>query len=200
MNAFTLAGGVHPPKSITIKTILATFWLFSAITVSTYQANLAAFLTSSKLDTEIDSIKSLADQFSISYSAIEASETKAFFDRLRNLEDKFLKLWKNVSMTDSELSAKSFAVWDYPLSDVFTRLWLNMNLTGWVKNLDEGVKKVRESDDNQPFGLILDYATGKYESSKACDLEMKGSILAPKTYGFGLPKFSYELKEKFSKM
>jgi hypothetical protein len=62
--------GIDPPKLLSIKLVLASFWLFSAVTVSTYQANLAAFLTSSKLNTKLSSIKSLADQFTIRYSAI----------------------------------------------------------------------------------------------------------------------------------
>jgi len=98
-----------------MKLVLASFWLFSAVTISTYQANLAAFLTSSKLNTELTSIKSLADQFTIRYSAlgyllnflfesyrvknvkknlnnIEGSETKDYFEGLKTLEQKFFQV------------------------------------------------------------------------------------------------------------
>ena len=70
IGAFTLAGGVHPPKALSIKIMFASFWFFSAITISTYQANLAAFLTVSTLGSQIDSIKDLTTQTDIEYTTI----------------------------------------------------------------------------------------------------------------------------------
>ena len=70
IGAFTLAGGVHPPKAISVKILFASFWFFSAITVSTYIANLAAFLTVSNLGTTTISIKELANQVAIEYSTV----------------------------------------------------------------------------------------------------------------------------------
>ena len=68
--SFTLSGGVNPPKSGAVCILLASFWLFCAIVISTYQANLSALLTASKLKTQITSLKKLVEQTSITYTAI----------------------------------------------------------------------------------------------------------------------------------
>jgi hypothetical protein len=67
---------VHPPKALAIKVLLAAFWLFSAVTVSTYQANLSAYLTVSSLSgNNVPSVQSLASQLELEYTTI----SKTFF-------------------------------------------------------------------------------------------------------------------------
>jgi hypothetical protein len=67
---FFSAGGLNPPKSKAIIILLASFWVFSTICLTTYQANLSAFLTSSRLKTQISSIKQLVSQTDLDYSVI----------------------------------------------------------------------------------------------------------------------------------
>lgn len=92
MGAFTLAGGVHPPKALPVKILLASFWFFSAITITTYQANIAAFLTVSNLNTKITSVKDLPNQVEIQYTVVQNSDTYKLFYKLKSLEDNFLKV------------------------------------------------------------------------------------------------------------
>ena len=130
-----------PPKSFSVSILLVSFWFFSAICVSTYQANLAASFTSQTLQTKINSIKDLLKETNIEYSAVgklfykiilivttscvlkllnkEGSAELNSFMKLKNLEMEFYNLWKNVGLkleteTD-ELETNAYAVWDYPL-------------------------------------------------------------------------------------
>jgi hypothetical protein len=68
-----------PPKSLSVSILIASFWIFSAICVSTYQANLAAFLTSQTLQTKINSIKDLLEETNIEYSAVGKIFVKRFY-------------------------------------------------------------------------------------------------------------------------
>ena len=64
------------------------WWFFTLIMISSYTANLAAFLTAAKMDTPINSAEDLAKQTKIKYGTYCCGSTNAFF-RVR-LKDKFL--------------------------------------------------------------------------------------------------------------
>ncbi len=70
LGSFTLAGGISPPKAVSVCILIASFWFLSAICISTYQANLAAFLTSKTLQTKISSVKDLLQETNIEYSTV----------------------------------------------------------------------------------------------------------------------------------
>lgn len=70
IGSFTVTGGINPPKSIAISLLVASFWFLSAICLSTYQANLSAFLTGSRLQTQSYSIEHLAELQNLEYSVI----------------------------------------------------------------------------------------------------------------------------------
>jgi hypothetical protein len=94
---------------------------------------------------------------------------------------------------------KSFAVWDYPLTDLFTRLYNAMQSSGWVKSAEAGIERILQSSENTPFGMIIDYAQGKYIESGKCELNMIGKILARRSFAFGFSKGSL-YRAKFNEM
>ena len=54
--------------------------------ISSYTANLAAFLTVEQLDTPISSVEDLAKQTKIKYGTVESGSTRAFFQvKLQNI-------------------------------------------------------------------------------------------------------------------
>jgi len=55
------------------------WWFFTLIIISSYTANLAAFLTVERMIAPIDSVEDLADQSEISYGTLEAGSTMTFF-------------------------------------------------------------------------------------------------------------------------
>ena len=61
------------------------WWFFTLIMISSYTANLAAFLTAAKMDTPINSAEDLAKQTKIKYGTYCCGSTNAFFRvRLNN--------------------------------------------------------------------------------------------------------------------
>lgn len=54
-------------------------WAFTLIIISSYTANLAAFLTVQRMEVPVESADDLADQTNIEYGTIHAGSTMTFF-------------------------------------------------------------------------------------------------------------------------
>ena len=63
--------------------------MFGFIMIATYTANLAAFLTVSRLDQPIESLDDLAAQFQIKYAPQQSTATETYFRRMAQIEEKF---------------------------------------------------------------------------------------------------------------
>jgi ionotropic glutamate receptor len=55
------------------------WWFFTLIMISSYTANLAAFLTSEGLEEGITDVKSLPGQTKVKYGCVATGTTAAFF-------------------------------------------------------------------------------------------------------------------------
>lgn len=57
----------------------SAWWFFTLILISSYTANLAAFLTVERMVSPIESAEQLSRQTEIQYGALEGGSTKEFF-------------------------------------------------------------------------------------------------------------------------
>ena len=57
----------------------AIWWFFTLIIISSYTANLAAFLTVERMSSPIESAQDLADQREIAYGTLQSGSTMTFF-------------------------------------------------------------------------------------------------------------------------
>ena len=57
----------------------ATWWFFTLIIISSYTANLAAFLTVERMITPIENAEDLAGQTEIPYGTLDSGSTMTFF-------------------------------------------------------------------------------------------------------------------------
>lgn len=55
------------------------WWFFTLIMISSYTANLAAFLTIDRMEIEIENVEDLSKQTKIKYGAVADASTVAFF-------------------------------------------------------------------------------------------------------------------------
>ena len=67
------------PKSFSTRIIGAIWWFFTLILISSYTANLAAFLTVERIITPIESVEDLATQSKIKYGTLKDGSTMSFF-------------------------------------------------------------------------------------------------------------------------
>ena len=65
MTSLTPQGGGEAPKNLSGRMVAATWWLFGFIIIASYTANLAAFLTVSRLAVDINSLDDLMAQSKI---------------------------------------------------------------------------------------------------------------------------------------
>ncbi|KAJ6217244.1 hypothetical protein RDWZM_008401 [Blomia tropicalis] len=72
-------GSAVAPKAMSTRTIAAIWYFFTLIMISSYTANLAAFLTVEKVVYPIENAEGLAQQNQIEYGCLRSGSTKAFF-------------------------------------------------------------------------------------------------------------------------
>lgn len=80
------------PKAISTRIVGGIWWFFTLIMISSYTANLAAFLTVERMITPIASVEDLAEQSEISYGALEGGSTMSFFRDSKM--DTYRKIWR----------------------------------------------------------------------------------------------------------
>ncbi|CAK9294819.1 unnamed protein product [Gordionus sp. m RMFG-2023] len=80
------------PSATSTRIIGGVWWFFTLILISSYTANLAAFLTVEKMVSPIESAEDLAEQTVISYGTLASGSTFTFFKNAKvNL---FQKMWR----------------------------------------------------------------------------------------------------------
>nr|APZ81419.1 ionotropic receptor 25a [Adelphocoris lineolatus] len=200
MTSLTPQGGGEAPKNLSGRLVAATWWLFGFIIIASYTANLAAFLTVSRLDTPIESLDDLAKQYKIRYAPINGSEAMTYFQRMADIEERFYEIWKDMSLNDSlsEVERAKLAVWDYPVSDKYTKMWQAMKEAGLPATLEEALDRVRKSQTtSEGFAFLGDATDIKYLVLSSCDFQIVGDEFSRKPYAIAVQQGS-PLKDQFN--
>lgn len=80
LGAFMQQGCDLSPRSISGRIVGSVWWFFTLILISSYTANLAAFLTVERMVTPIKSAKDLAYQNEVQYGTLMSGSTMDFFN------------------------------------------------------------------------------------------------------------------------
>ena len=76
---FLRQGSGLNPKAASTRIVGAIWWFFTLIIISSYTANLAAFLTVERMATPIENADDLAEQSLIHYGTLLGGSTMTFF-------------------------------------------------------------------------------------------------------------------------
>ncbi|KAH3889063.1 glutamate receptor ionotropic, kainate 2-like isoform X2 [Dreissena polymorpha] len=79
------------PRAISTRMVACIWWFFTLIMISSYTANLAAFLTVERMISDIESVEDLAKQQKIPYGVQANGSTRTFFET--STEPTFQKMW-----------------------------------------------------------------------------------------------------------
>uniref|UniRef100_A0A8C0B873 Glutamate receptor n=1 Tax=Buteo japonicus TaxID=224669 RepID=A0A8C0B873_9AVES len=93
--------GTLMPKALSTRIIGGIWWFFTLIIISSYTANLAAFLTVERMESPIDSADDLAKQTKIEYGAVKDGATMTFFKKSKI--STFEKMWAFMSSKPTAL-------------------------------------------------------------------------------------------------
>uniref|UniRef100_UPI0035900637 glutamate receptor ionotropic, kainate 2-like n=1 Tax=Myxine glutinosa TaxID=7769 RepID=UPI0035900637 len=81
VGALMQQGSELMPKALSTRIVGGIWWFFTLILISSYTANLAAFLTVERMESPISSADDLAKQTKIEYGAVRDGSTMAFFKK-----------------------------------------------------------------------------------------------------------------------
>ncbi|XP_063310987.1 glutamate receptor ionotropic, kainate 3 [Pelobates fuscus] len=101
VGALMQQGSELMPKALSTRIIGGIWWFFTLIIISSYTANLAAFLTVERMESAIDSADDLAKQTKIEYGAVADGATMNFFKKSHI--STFEKMWAFMSSKPSAL-------------------------------------------------------------------------------------------------
>ncbi|XP_050390802.1 glutamate receptor ionotropic, kainate 2 [Patella vulgata] len=97
------------PRAISTRLIAGIWWFFTLIMISSYTANLAAFLTVERMISPITSAEDLAKQSTISYGTQRGGSTMSFFANSKI--DTFKRMWNFMnSSSDNFVSSNAEGV------------------------------------------------------------------------------------------
>lgn len=72
-------GSEVAPKAVSTRIVSGMWWFFTLIIISSYTANLAAFLTVERMTSPIENADDLSKQTQIKYGTIFGGSTMTFF-------------------------------------------------------------------------------------------------------------------------
>ncbi|XP_045593286.1 glutamate receptor ionotropic, kainate 2 isoform X4 [Procambarus clarkii] len=129
-------GGDLLPKAVSTRIVAGIWWFFTLIMISSYTANLAAFLTVERMESPIESAEDLAKQTKIKYGSYYGGSTWNFF-----ATSKMPTYQRMFSFMESQ------------------------NPSVYTKSNEEGVKRVLKGDGQYAFMMessSIEYITERY--------------------------------------
>ncbi|XP_029985520.1 glutamate receptor ionotropic, delta-1-like isoform X2 [Sphaeramia orbicularis] len=160
--AFVQQGGEGVVGSVALRIVMGSWWLFTLIVCSSYTANLAAYLTVSRMDHAIRSFQDLARQMDVDYGTVRDS---AVYDYFRNKgtnpleqDSTYAELWRTISKNNGM---------DYSVSSP-----------------SEGIRKAKKT----PFAFLWDMAVLEYAAltDDDCTITVSGNTMSSKGYGIAM--------------
>jgi hypothetical protein len=76
---YTTSGSEVAPRAMSTRIVSGIWWFFTLIIISSYTANLAAFLTVERMTSPIENADDLSKQTEIKYGTIWSGSTMTFF-------------------------------------------------------------------------------------------------------------------------
>ncbi|XP_068247412.1 glutamate receptor ionotropic, kainate 2-like isoform X2 [Palaemon carinicauda] len=136
MGSLLQQGTDQQPKAVSTRMVAGMWWFFTLIMISSYTANLAAFLTVERMESPIESAEDLAKQTKIKYGSLYGGSTWTFFST-----SKVATYQRMFSFMESQ------------------------NPSVYTKSNDEGVKRVSKGDGQYAYMMessSIEYITERY--------------------------------------
>ncbi|KAL1257885.1 hypothetical protein QQF64_011129, partial [Cirrhinus molitorella] len=160
--AFVQQGGESFMSSMALRIAMGSWWLFTLIVCSSYTANLAAYLTVSRMDNAVRTFQDLSKQTEMSYGTVRDSAVFEYF-RVKGTnpleqDSTFAELWRTINKNQGQDNS--------------------------VTSPAEGIRKVKRD----PYAFLWDMAVLEYAAltDDDCTLVVTGNSMSSKGYGLAL--------------
>ncbi|XP_078250691.1 glutamate receptor ionotropic, delta-2 isoform X4 [Pogona vitticeps] len=160
--SFVQQGGEVPYTTLATRMMMGAWWLFALIVISSYTANLAAFLTITRIENSIQSLQDLSRQTDIPYGTVLDS---AVYEHVRV---------KGMN--------------PFEKNNMYSKLWQMINRSnGSENNVQEsqaGIQKVKHGN----YAFVWDAAVLEYVAlnDPDCSFYTVGNTIADRGYGIAL--------------
>ncbi|XP_062859926.1 glutamate receptor ionotropic, delta-1 [Trichomycterus rosablanca] len=160
--AFVHQGGDSAVGSVALRIVMGSWWLFTLIVCSSYTANLAAYLTVSRMDNTIRTFQDLAKQVDLDYGTVRDSAVYDYFKAkgMNPLEQDstYAELWRTISKNNGQ---------DFSVSSP-----------------SEGIRKAKKGS----YAFLWDMAVVEYAAltDDDCTIMVSGNSMSSKGYGIAL--------------
>lgn len=134
--------------------------------ISSYTANLAAFLTVERMITPIENAADLAGQTEISYGTLESGSTMTFFRVIFRVSVYCIKKKKNILLQDSMI-------------ETYKKMWRfmeNKKPSVFTSTYEEGIRRVLEGN----YAFLMESTMLDYIVQRDCNLTQIGGLLDTK--------------------
>ncbi|XP_063955123.1 glutamate receptor 2-like [Lytechinus pictus] len=160
MGALMQQGCEVSPRCLSGRIVGGVWWFFTLIIISSYTANLAAFLTVERMSFPINSAEDLVKRKDISYGIQRGGSTQSFFSTSKI--PLYNTMWRSMSNNNTLPS---------PMTNSSV----------------QGIERVRHS--NGKYAFLLESTMNEYQNQqKPCDTMKVGSNLDSKSYGIGVAR------------
>ncbi|XP_074509314.1 glutamate receptor ionotropic, kainate 5 isoform X2 [Sebastes fasciatus] len=105
IGGFMQQGSEIMPRALSTRCVSGVWWAFTLIIISSYTANLAAFLTVQRMEVPIESPDDLADQTNIEYGTIHGGSTMTFF--MNSRYQTYQRMWNYMNSKQPSVFVKS---------------------------------------------------------------------------------------------
>uniref|UniRef100_A0A8C1IWA7 Glutamate receptor n=1 Tax=Cyprinus carpio TaxID=7962 RepID=A0A8C1IWA7_CYPCA len=105
IGGFMQQGSEIMPRALSTRCVSGVWWAFTLIIISSYTANLAAFLTVQRMEVPIESAEDLADQTNIQYGTIQGGSTMTFF--MNSRYQTYQRMWNYMYSKQPSVFVKS---------------------------------------------------------------------------------------------
>ncbi|XP_028459066.1 glutamate receptor ionotropic, delta-1 [Perca flavescens] len=160
--AFVQQGGDSILGSVALRIVMGSWWLFTLIVCSSYTANLAAYLTVSRMDNAVRSFQDLSKQVDLVYGTVRDSAVYDYFQAKGTnpleQDSTFAELWKTINKNNAFENS--------------------------VSSPSEGIKKVKR----ESYAFLWDMAVVEYAAltDDDCTLTVAGNGMSTRGYGMAL--------------
>uniref|UniRef100_A0A3Q2FM33 Glutamate receptor, ionotropic, kainate 4 n=1 Tax=Cyprinodon variegatus TaxID=28743 RepID=A0A3Q2FM33_CYPVA len=105
VGGFMQQGSTIAPRALSTRCVSGVWWAFTLIIISSYTANLAAFLTVQRMEVPIESVDDLADQTAIEYGTMHGGSTMTFF--MNSRYQTYQRMWNFMYSKQPSVFVKS---------------------------------------------------------------------------------------------
>ncbi|XP_075867668.1 glutamate receptor ionotropic, kainate 5-like [Nelusetta ayraudi] len=153
VGGFMQQGSHISPRALSTRCVSGVWWAFTLIIISSYTANLAAFLTVQRMEVPIESPDDLADQTNIQYGTIHGGSTMTFF--MNSRYQTYQRMWNYMYSKQPSVFVKSTEEGIARVLNSKYAFLLESSMNEYHRSLDCNLTQIGGLLDTKGYGIGL---------------------------------------------